>query len=84
MQRISPLQVAKHCTMQARRSLCHCLTLSATERRLEAEETRVSRLRVNAARPGLAIDDEALAVPEGETALESWTRGLERLLETWV
>jgi hypothetical protein len=84
MQRISPLQVARHCTMQARRNLCHCLTLSATERRLEAEETLVSRLRVNAARPALAIDDEALTVPEGETALESWTRGLERLLETWV
>jgi hypothetical protein len=84
MQRVSALQVAKHCAGLARRSLCHCLTISATERRLEADETLISRLRVNAARPGIAIGDEVLAVPEAETALESWTRAAERLLETWV
>jgi hypothetical protein len=84
MERISPVQLGSHCVARSRRSLCHCLLISAGETSLDAEDTIISRLQVAGPRPRLALPEEALAIPEADTALESWTKALERLLEIWV
>lgn len=84
MTRVSSLQVVGFCAERARRSLCHCLVASAGEPKVAAEDVLVSRLQVAASRPVLGVPGEAMAVPEGDTALECWSRALERLLEQWV
>jgi hypothetical protein len=72
-------KLAEHCQLRARRSLCHCLSISAADRPLAADDTVVSRLVVNGPRPGLAhaFDDEP-------TVMEEWSEALERLLQIWV
>ena len=74
--------LAAHCRQQARRSLCHCLTLSVEGPRdtFEPEDTVVTRLRVDGPCPKLAIADEEPGCPEAEGPLESWCVALERIL----
>lgn len=84
MERVSALQVADHAAERARRSLCHCLLVSAAQPAIRAEDVLVSRLQVDGSRPKLAVPDESFMVPEADTALESWGKALELLLEQWV
>lgn len=81
---LPPAGLAAHCAAQARRSFCHCLTLSTSDRTFDADETVVTRLRIDGPRPALGIDAEAPVMPEAEDPLESWGRALERLLPMWV
>ena len=75
----SERHVAEHCQLRARRSLCHCLTISTIDRQLEAEETAVTRLVIRNSRPELAHE-----LDEEPTAMEEWSDALERLLQIWV
>jgi hypothetical protein len=85
MTRVSSLQIANFCAERARRSLCHCLLVSAGEPKVVAEDVLVSRVQVAGSRPALAMpDEEALTTVSADTALDSWSRALERLLEQWV
>ena len=43
--------------LKARRSLCHCVTLSATGERFRAEGTLVTRLKVDGPAPQMADGD---------------------------
>jgi hypothetical protein len=76
--------VGRQCAMRARRSLCHCLAISAADQRLEAEGVVVTQLRVDGPRPALENADGALACPEVDEPVEGWGAALETLLELWV
>lgn len=72
------------CTARARRSLCHCLTLSAAEQHLQAQDTVVTQLVVDGPRPALGQGDEVPAELEGEDAQEAWGVALHQLLQRWI
>ena len=77
--------LAEHCGRQARRSLCHCLLISAEPHPdFRASDTVVSWLRVDAATPQLTVvgaTDEEL---ETDGPLDAWGAALQRLLQAWV
>ncbi len=77
-------EAARHCALKARKSLCHCLTISPAGERFRADGTTVVRLRVDGPRPALAEGDGPLTDPEGDDALEVWAKTLEYLLQGWV
>jgi hypothetical protein len=77
-------EVAQHCALKARRSLCHCLVISTKGERVKADGTVTVRLRVDGPQPALAEGDGPLATPEGDDALDSWGKALEYLLQGWV
>jgi hypothetical protein len=77
-------QVAKECELRARRSLCHCLTLSSVDRRWPREEAVLNRLALDGPCPALGIADEAPTRPEADGPVEGWAAALETLLELWI
>jgi hypothetical protein len=77
-------ELAPLCVQRARRSLCHCLTVSVGEVALEAQDTVVSRLRVDGPCPELALKGQPAEPAEGEEPLEGWAEVLETLLQAWV
>ena len=73
--------LATHCTLQARRSLCHLIILSLGDPALvEPEHTLISRLAVSAAAPQLFVDAETHVPHEDDSGLEAWRTMLEQLL----
>jgi hypothetical protein len=81
--RLAPLpvgQLASWCVGRARRSLCHCLTVAATDRPLEAEATVVTRLRLDGPVPAIGVDDEAPQCPEADSPSAGWAAALESVL----
>ncbi len=73
------------CSRRARRSLCHCLTLSTREQAVTADDTVVTQLQVlDGPCPALAYSGEVPAVPEGDDALDTWGKALQQLLERWI
>lgn len=77
--------LAEQCRRHARRSLCHCLTVTtAPTERLRVEDTVVSQLRIAGPRPEVQTEGIAAEVPDGDEPLESWGAALERLLQLWV
>jgi hypothetical protein len=77
-------EVVRECGLRARRSLCHCLAVSAGGLRFQPDDTVVTRLEVNGPCPALAAADEPAACPEAETPLESWDAALRQLLQRWI
>jgi hypothetical protein len=70
------------CTAYARRSLCHCLTVSAEARpEVSPQDTTVAQVHINSARPELVLPGEGATVADVEEPLESWSATLARLLE---
>ncbi len=81
----SAAAVAALCRHRSRRSLCHCLALSAGP--LEAfapEDTVVSRMVVDGTCPRLAVADEEPQALEAAGPVENWCLALERVLQAWV
>ena len=72
------------CAKRARRSLCHCLTISTTEQGLQAEDTVVTQMQIDGPCPALANSGEALLIPDGDEALETWAAALHQLLQRWI
>ena len=75
----SERDVVELCQDRARKSMCHCLTLSMRDRPLEIENTSVTRLQMADAVPTLAHSGDDEAVP-----MDEWHEALERLLQIWV
>jgi hypothetical protein len=84
LSRLPAGKVAALCAERARRSLCHCLVVSTGPMAFEADDTVVTRLRIDGPRLALGEEGEEPAVPEGDDALECWGRALELLLRQWV
>jgi hypothetical protein len=82
--RLAAEKVAVHCALKARKSLCHCLTLSTTGEGLRADGTAVARLRVDGPLPAVAEGDGPFTCPDADDAVEAWASVLELLLEAWV
>jgi hypothetical protein len=80
----SAAELAPLCAFRARRSLCHCLTVSVAPVELEAQDTVVSRLRIDGPLPELGVKGQPAASPEAEEPLEGWSDVLETLLQVWV
>jgi hypothetical protein len=78
-------EVMEECAARARRSLCHGLLVTAEEMApLSAEDTVVTRLRIDGPCPALGIGTAAPSSSEADEPLESWGAALERLLQVWV
>lgn len=76
---LTPADAVSLCVARARRSLVHCLNASTLDRVQEIEDTVVTRLQLDGARPKVAHADEPAAVEIGK-----WGDVLERLLQIWV
>jgi hypothetical protein len=76
--------LAKECAGRARRSLCHCLTMSTRDRPLEVPDTVVTRLSLDGPCPALAAGDEEPVYPEGEEPFDVWAGVLLELLQRWI
>lgn len=81
---ISSPQVAARCLLHARRSLCHCLTMSSTDRHVQARGTQVAHLRLSSASPVLRSDDHDISPRKSADPLEIWRAALESLFQIWV
>jgi hypothetical protein len=79
-----PVLAVKECAHRARRSLCHCLAISAGGQGLHAEDTVVMRLKLDGPCPALAVCNETPVCPEADEPLEGWNAALRQLLEGWV
>jgi hypothetical protein len=76
--------LAKECAERARRSLCHCLTVSTRDRPFEAPDTVVTRLALDGPCPALGAGDDEAVYPEGEEPFDVWAGVLRELLQRWV
>jgi hypothetical protein len=76
--------LGKECAGRARRSLCHCLTLSTQDRPFEAQDTVVTRLSLDGPCPALGAGDESPVYPEGEEPFDVWAGVLLELLQRWI
>jgi hypothetical protein len=76
--------LAKECAERARRSLCHCLTLSMRDRPFEAPDTIVSRLSLDGPCPALGDGDGEPVRPGGEEPFDVWSTVLLELLRRWI
>lgn len=81
---VPPDLLARECAERARRSLCHCLTLSTQDRPLEAQDTVVTRLSLEGPCPALGAGDEEPVYPEGEEPFDVWAGVLLELLQRWI
>jgi hypothetical protein len=73
------------CRRRARRSLCHCLTVTAEESvAVRPDDTIVSRLQIDGPRPVIQCAGDGPEPSAAEEPIESWAAALERLLQVWV
>ncbi|HXG11291.1 MAG TPA: hypothetical protein VNK04_16160 [Gemmataceae bacterium] len=75
---------ARHGALRSRRSLCHCLTISMTDRPLTAEDAVVTRLVLDGPCPSLHAEDEEPIPAPTDDLLEGWHAVLQRLLQRWL
>ena len=80
---LNVVKLEARCEERGRRSLCHCLLVSAAEKSLEAPGAVVSRLAIDGATPRLGLDDGPL-VQADDAGLPGWTGTLERVLTYWI
>lgn len=79
-------EVEDLCSTKAKKSLCHCLLISAAGTKgFHADDTVDTQLVINKPTPELRmpVKSEDL-VDEPPTALDGWVMSLERLLQLWV
>lgn len=77
-------KLAKRCEDWTRKSMVHCLMVGVQPGILEAKDTVVTRLAVNAARPSLGDGTGELSQVEGDDAMDSWNTALQEILRRWV
>ncbi len=78
----TPAKLAELGAARAKRSLCHCLAVSARAQALAAENTAVTRLVVDGPCP--ALGDEEPQRPETDDPHDGWHLVLHELLRRWV
>jgi hypothetical protein len=77
--------VALDCSRQARRSLCHCLTVGVEgPPELQAADTIMTQLRIDGSMPVLRNGADEMDVSDSEEPLDGWGAALERLLQVWI
>jgi hypothetical protein len=77
-------KAAKLCTQWSRRSMCHCLNVAVRPPELDPEDTVVTHLQIDGARPALGDPGSEPAVVLTDEALESWNLALEQVLQRWI
>jgi len=77
-------KLVRSCEDWARKSMVHCLMVGVNPEPLEAKETIVTRLAVNAARPSLGDGNGALNLVEGDDPADSWANALQQILMRWI
>jgi hypothetical protein len=69
---------------RARRSLCHCLTITTGKAPVQAQDTRVAELRLQKQEPTLVGVEEEPFLVETNDGLEDWHTVVWTLLESWL
>ena len=64
--------------------MVHCLMVGVHPPILEANETVVTRLAINAPRPSLGDGNGELNPVEGDDASDSWANALQQVLMRWI
>jgi vWA domain found in the FtsH ternary systems/N-terminal helical region fused to the FtsH ternary system vWA domain len=82
--RLVPARLRNQCSLWARRSLCHCLTVATQVIPFEADETVVTQLQIAGPRPALGDATKDLTLLESEDPLDSWGLALEQVLRRWI
>jgi hypothetical protein len=80
----SPMELSARIRHYARRSLCHVLTLSASDHAVVDETVPFVQLRLATPRPWLAIPEEEAGEVSAEDAFTAWAHTAERLLAQWI
>jgi hypothetical protein len=82
--REAPARLGRRCEDWARKSMVHCLMVGVHPPLLEAKETVVTRLAINAPRPSLGDGNGELNPVEGDDASDSWANALQQVLMRWI
>jgi vWA domain found in the FtsH ternary systems/N-terminal helical region fused to the FtsH ternary system vWA domain len=82
--RIPPKELESKCSLAARRSLCHCLTIGTKALPFEADETVVMQMQIAGPRPAIAEPCVDLNLLDGEDPMDSWGQALEHILRRWI
>jgi hypothetical protein len=82
--RMSSAAVPAWCTEMTRRSLCHCLAIGTAPLALQVPDVPVTQLRVDGARPTVALANAEPTVQEADDALGSWIATLALVLQNWI
>ena len=75
---------APRCLERSRRTLCHALAVSTTDRPVDAGGVPLVRLLLDGPRPSILGDGAPPTTSEAEDALEGWHAALERLRDLWA
>jgi hypothetical protein len=82
--RMARARFPSHCAQHARRSLCHCLSISTRAAVMKIEGCVASELKLAAARPELKLADDATQITsDDDKAISAWVATLQRLLRAW-
>jgi hypothetical protein len=84
VERLPAKNLGRRCEEWARKSMVHCLMLGVKPDPLEADETVVTRLAINAARPSLGDGDEPMHPLEGDDDSDAWAKALQQVLMRWI
>ncbi|MEK6236686.1 MAG: hypothetical protein N2C14_18415, partial [Planctomycetales bacterium] len=84
LNRIRVKELPAHADFKARKSLCHCVAISARDRKVDVEAALLSRLRISSATPAVGLDREPLSAMDETDPWENWGAALETLLRMWI
>jgi hypothetical protein len=84
LERVSAKKIEGLCAGWARRSMVHCLSAGVSPPALDPDDTMVTRLAVDAARPALGDGTAELHPVEGDDPLDSWGNAVRQILQRWI
>lgn len=73
-------ELAARCTERARRSLCHGVCLSTRDRRIQPENTVLTRLNLSSLLPKGTLGEDGLELPDDANSLTAWEHTAAALL----
>jgi hypothetical protein len=84
LERVAAKKIPALCEGWSRRSMVHCLVLGVKPALLDPNDTVVTRLAVDGARPALGDGTADLRPVEGDDAQDSWGHALQQILQRWI
>ncbi len=84
LERLTTAELPQACAGWARTSMVHCLNVSTVPVPFEAQDTVVTLLRVDKARPAIGDVYTEMETPEGDDASESWNATLHNIIRRWI
>src|SRR5262249_53422415 len=77
-------QLTARCASWARNSMCHALNVSTAPVLFDAQDTVVTLVRVNEARPAIGDFYHEVEAPTADDALDCWNLLLQGVIGRWI